>query len=642
MRRDLILNYLMSKNKPISSEKLEYEFSISGRTLRNEIKILNEIGKDYNFEVTRLRGQGYVLNVGNAVELRNYLEDVTDNGTPDLKGVRVNNIIVILLQTKDFITIESFTERLMVSRSTVISDLTDVEKIVDDFNLSIERKSHYGVRLVGDEICLRRALSFFLKQNEFGLQKQISYEVFEANYPAEAVRSALSSELSNRDIKISYFAFENILSHIMVLAFRVSCGNYILDGQEQRLDSEVIKEQFMEPARKVCELISKLYSVQMPESEVTYLAAHICGKSSADVSEEKENNDIKEKLTYALEKLDVSFCTNFSKDTQLIESLALHMYPLLNRLYFNLTLTNPLIESLYCRYSHIFLITINFSEIIKDVWGFELSKDEIGYLAMHFATHLEREKQKQLGSFKKILLVFENAGASVSLVVMKLKSVFNEAEVTVVQGHNLCDVEQSDYDLMVSAVPIDSSNINIPYFRISNIPTDRDLQKIKGFASKYPSVKFGKAQSIISMFYPELFSIETDKEYMQILEEKAQQAVDLKFAKSEFPALVFEREAILSTVFQEGIAVPHPLKMNANKGSISVAVLKKPIYSDGKAVNLIFLVNLYNDTLYLHTEITKIILHLIENPIDKQKLIKAKDFEEFHFELSKILLKGII
>ncbi|WP_088042586.1 BglG family transcription antiterminator [Bacillus sp. EAC] len=643
MRRDLILQYLYQKGKSLTTQELESEFAISNRTLRNELKELNVIGEKSGFVIQKKRGEGFLLHVVNKELVQTYMKEIEGAIAPDLPRVRVVNIIMLLLQTTEFQTIDMFADSLMISRSTVFSDMIEVERQARIFDLKVESKSRYGVRLVGDETNFRRAFSYFLSQKETGLLKKSTYQQFEKAFPFEEIRTVLREEIQNNQLKLSFFALENILVHIQVLSFRVTQHNFILPNQEKKLDVSLIKPSFMNIAKRICEILSELYHVVLPESEIVYLAAHISGKSSVDDIEEQEKNDLNQKLKKCLEKLDQTFLTHFMSDQQLLNTLIMHMYPLLRRLYFNLKLTNPLLDDVYSRYSDVFMIALNFSEMIKEIWGFELSSDEMGYITMHFAAHMEREKQKQLSSYKKILLSHGSGAGSAFLLKMKLETVFQEATIDVVLDSELQSAQLEDYDLVVSSIPIRFDNISIPYIQVAPILTETDIQRIRRTLTRYPASRVEEnAPTLLSLFHSELFHIEESREtfdYKAFIKEKAKKVVENGFATPDYPDLVVEREEKISTILQNGIASPHALKMVAIQDSISVVIFKNPPTYDGKVVQILFLINLRAGDLFLHKELSRLFLHLMEHPEAKQKVLKSNNFTDFQYEISKILFQ---
>jgi lichenan operon transcriptional antiterminator len=641
MRRDLILQYLYQKGKTLTSHEIESEFAISNRTLRNELKELNVIGEKSGFVIQKKRGAGYLLHVVNQEMVQSYLEEIKGDLAPDLPRVRVSNIIMLLLQTTEFQTIDMFADSLMISRSTVLSDMVEVEKQVRIFDLKVEAKSRYGVRLLGDETNFRRAFSYFLSQKETGLLKKSNYLNFEKAFPFEEIRAVLSEEVQINHLKLSYFALENILVHIQILSFRVTQHNFILPNQEKKLDVSLIKPSYMNIAKRICEVLSELYHVVLPESEMIYLAAHISGKSSVDDIEEKEKNDLEQKLKHCFEKLDQTFLTQFTGDQQLSDMLLMHMYPLLRRIYFNLKLTNPLIDDVYSRYSDVFMIALKFSEMIKEIWGFELSSDEMGYITMHFAAHMEREKQKQLSSYKKILLSYGSGAGSAELLKMKLETLFQGAAINVVLYSELQSVHLEEYDLLVSSHPIRFDNSSIPYIQVAPILTETDIERIRRTLTRYPASRVKEnAPTLLSLFHSEMFYIEDTREsfdYKAYIKEKAKRVVELSFATPDFPDLVVEREEKISTILQNGIAVPHALKMVAIQDSISVVIFKNPTTYDGKVIQILFLINLRAGDLFLHKELSRLVLHLMEHPEAKQRILKSSNFNDFQYEVSKIL-----
>jgi lichenan operon transcriptional antiterminator len=641
MRRDLILQYLYQKGKSLTSHEIESEFAISNRTLRNELKELNVIGEKSGFVIQKKRGEGFLLHVVNQEMVQSYLKEKKGALAPDLPRVRVINIIMLLLQTTEFQTIDMFAESLMISRSTVLSDMVEVEKQVRIFDLKVESKSRYGVRLLGDETNFRRAFSYFLSQKETGLLKKSNYLNFEKAFPFEEIRTVLSEEVQNNHLKLSYFALENILGHIQILSFRVTQHNFILPNQEKKLDVSLIKPSYMNIAKRICEILSELYHVVLPESEIIYLAAHLSGKSSVDDIEEQEKNDLKQKLKQCLEKLDQTFLTQFTGDQQLLDNLLMHMYPLLRRLYFNLKLSNPLIDDVYSRYSDVFMIALKFSEMIKEIWGFELSSDEMGYLTMHFAAHMEREKQKQLSSYKKILLSYGSGAGSADLLKMKLATLFQGATIDVVLYSDLQTVHLEEYDLLVSSIPIRFDNSSIPYIQVGPILSETDIQRIRRTLTRYPASKVKEnVPTLLSLFHSELFYIEESREsfdYKAFIKEKAKRVVELGFATPDYPDLVVEREEKISTILQNGIAVPHALKMVAIQDSVSVVIFKNPPTYDGKVVQILFLINLRAGDLFLHKELSRLVLHLMDHFEAKQRILKSNNFNDFQYEISKIL-----
>lgn len=77
----------------------------------------------------------------------------------------------------------------------------------------------------------------------------------------------------------------------------------------------------------------------------------------------------------------------------------------------------------------IFNIAIQFCDILHEKYNVEFTFDEIGFVAMHFAAHMVKEKQLKLQSYNKICVICSSGGGSAYMIKMQLESVFPKSEV---------------------------------------------------------------------------------------------------------------------------------------------------------------------------------------------------------------------
>jgi lichenan operon transcriptional antiterminator len=100
-------------------------------------------------------------------------------------------------------------------------------------------------------------------------------------------------------------------------------------------------------------------------------------------------------------------------------------------------------------------------------------------------------------------------------------------------------------------------------------------------------------------------------------------------ASEYFADLVMERENKFSTIYNKGIAAPHPLRLEAKTSTIGVTILRNPIEWQGKEVSLIFLINLKQGHLFLHKEISNFLMKLMDNDAARKALLQVHSFDEF-------------
>lgn len=98
-----------------------------------------------------------------------------------------------------------------------------------------------------------------------------------------------------------------------------------------------------------------------------------------------------------------------------------------------------------------------------------------------------------------------------------------------------------------------------------------------------------------------------------------------------------ERENYLSTIYQNGIAIPHPLIMSGKKNRMSVCVLPEGAVDAERTVKIIFMVSLKAEQLELHQIISKELSKLMNHPAAINALVESKDYHEFYYTLKRVL-----
>ena len=132
-----IFTFLASQKGPLSPEELARKFQISKRTLRNDIRILNEELAPWNAKILMKRGNGYILEIpeDSLILLQN---DTTPDGSLDSVDKRINHIIIYMLYSDDFKTQDDLANEVFVSINTIISYLKTVRLILQKYDLTLK------------------------------------------------------------------------------------------------------------------------------------------------------------------------------------------------------------------------------------------------------------------------------------------------------------------------------------------------------------------------------------------------------------------------------------------------------------------------------------------------------------------------
>lgn len=631
----MILNHLLNKEVHISLADLTESFQVSERTIRNEVKYLNEDGIKNGFRIQTLRGQGYQLQIENKPLFTDYLKKQTASFDTQSVSQRLLYLELLLFQQQDFITIDQLASQLQVSRSTIQQDLKRVDTFLHTYGLLLKRKAHYGVQIVGPEKKHRAALAKLLNTSSEQLSQTEAYRSFRKTLDIQALTLFIKERVTHYQIYISDVALRNMVDHVCILAFRVSQKNYI------RMTGPLEKNPIYTALSKdIAAFIEAQYHLDVPEAEQDFLAEHLIGKVTVDTISKEEKMRLQAKINDAMTAIDQQYGTTFQPDEELQNALLLHIYPLMLRLHYNLQLDNPIIEDLYTRYANVFNISISFVQYLQDNEDFIITKDEIGYVAMYFAASLEKERNQKFRMYKKIGVLCSSGAGAAYLLKMKLESAFTNAEIVTFSMYELDKLRNSDCDVVITTFPLTIDDLDIPVIETALLPGDQELARLKdtlAFSAETQTSPATDAEPLLSYFAEECFTITEANNYLDILKTRCHFLMEAGYAPPTFLDDVLERENKMTTIYQNSIAGPHPIQMGARKECIDVIILKQPAYYMDKKVRLIFLLNLDKGHLFIHKEVSRLMIRIMENDTVRKQLLACKNYAEFISILKSIL-----
>ncbi|GAB6099212.1 hypothetical protein JCM16358_10910 [Halanaerocella petrolearia] len=165
-RSGKILRILLSNEKPIIIKKLAKEFDVSARTVRSDLKKLEEWLKLRNINLIKKPRVGVWIEADSVqkAELERQLFKAQKNNDPLSPPRRQKYILKCLLETDKQYTMKLLAEELYVSRSTIYKDLKKVETWLSNYDLILERKRNCGIEVRGDEKNWRKAVADLLAE----------------------------------------------------------------------------------------------------------------------------------------------------------------------------------------------------------------------------------------------------------------------------------------------------------------------------------------------------------------------------------------------------------------------------------------------------------------------------------------------
>lgn len=641
MRQEKIVEYLYAKKQAIAPKALAAEFQISERTLANDIKWLKEIGSNEGFTVERIRSAGYQLKVLDNDRFRSYLmqskqQEQVDHSSPQ---ERIKNIELLLLFHEEYITMQQIAEWLDVSLSTVKADIKQVEQFCTDYELSLFSKAHYGLKILGTESKKRRAILYLIRNTLHTPVLTEKYKEFNFTFDEAALRHFLQEQLQKNQLKISDIVYENIVQHIRLLSFRMLQNNTLSNDE---VAETTIIDGYERLTEELVGYLEETYDLVFSNVEKNYLEEQLRGKFTV-LENGDGNQQLKQAIEKALEHVDRQYHTEFRKDQGLANALLMHVAPLLQRLYTGHQLENPIIEDIYTQYANVFNVAMVFiNELNKDL-DTDISKDEIGYVAIYFAASLEKQSNQVIDDYQKIAVICSTGGGAAYLLKVNLERLFNNAEVETFALNEMDQIDAS-FDLLISTVPLEQADFEIPIIYTKTILSQAEITKIEkdlNLLRESQNKVFDVHQFILSLFDDKWFQIkEQSEDYLNLLENEGAHLEEQGWVKQGFKQSVLNREKMIDTIYQQGVAGPHPMEQAAIKEVIDVILLKKPLIYREKKVRIIFLINIKKDHLNLHKEISRLMIKMMDDPMLETQLTKITNFQDFKSYMKSLMKEG--
>jgi lichenan operon transcriptional antiterminator len=629
-----ILRELMSAEQPLTSEYLANVIQVTSRTVRNDIKDLDEILSKHGASIKSVRGKGYELVVQDDVLFRKLLQNTfqsdpfTHETVPNSSEERVQYLIKRLLLSEGYVKLEDLADELFVSKSTLQNDLRDVKEILKAYEIELEKRPNYGLKLKGKEMKLRFCMSEYI----FNRKDTELNSIYEQNsiLPKEEImliRNIILEQIKEHDMTMSDVRLDNLTIHIAIACNRIRNGNYVSMFPDEI--KNISKHKEYDIATKIVRKIEESLQVSFPSSEVAYVTIHLLGTNiivRSDISEEEIqpyiDRNIYQLTMKILETIENKLKLGIKHDQELVMAMCLHLKPAINRYRYGMNLRNPMLHAIKSNYPLAFEAGILAGMVLKEELGIDIDENEIGFLALHIGAAIERKK---LGMKpKKCLIVCASGLGSAKLLHYKLQEKFGSKLdiLGTTEYYKLNQIPLHALDFIISTIPI-RDPLPIPVIEVNTILGDNDLGKIESAISEniVTDLEYTSEELV---FLQQKF--ETKEEVIEFLGNQLQR---LGLVNETFIQSVLEREAISPTCFGNLVAIPHPIMPQTDKTFWAICTLEKPIMWADKRVQFVCLLSVEKNSTADLQKMYKLLGSLVDDHKKVQQLLKCKTYQEF-------------
>ena len=641
----------LCKNKEFANiNHMADELKVTTRSVRTYIKQLNEnLGEDIA-QIIYVKGYGYKLEIKNkeAFELL-FEENKKISFDFNVKDERILYLLDFFTEFNDVITIDQLAEQISVGRTTIVNDIKSTREILNEYNLDLIKKQNYGMWLKGNEFDKRLLLINYIYKDSKNDLKNSKY--------VNEVDTRLLKQLKTKILRLfkedNFYAtnqiFEETIKYILVQIVRIKNGNEIVE-YDKRFDLLGSYDEY-NLSQKIKVIVEENFDITLNEYETLYLTLPLVSGNAAPISKFMSNKpQLRENISDLMEKIFKEIYIRMGiiiSDQTLRDNLGYHLEFTLNRLLFNIKLKNLLLEDMKENYVLPYNLAKISADVIENVYNLVMPEDEIGYIAIHFGSYLE--KNIISNTLQKVAIVCSTGLGATNLITIRIRKIIGEnVEIDTFSIFDIDKVNLSQYDLVFTTSDID---INSNY--VLKIDTILDESKLRNKIEKViylnnsnlsknlNNVKLADNLIVGAFLHEKYFSVLNNKTISVALKNMIDKMMQDGVVGEKFKKDILERENSHPTIFKSGLLLPHSVNDKSNELCVSIGVLQKPIEYQGIEIKIIMLIAFSGDDQNsdLLVKVYEEALSIGQNEKYINQLSKCRDFYDLTRTLLKISIK---
>lgn len=575
--------FTLLQNETLPQEELAQRLSVSTRTVRADITALNALLLHYGAQFILTRGSGYQLVIHDPTRYQTLEESAPKaQHIPRTAADRIHFLLVRFLTSAFSIKLEDLADAWFVSRATLQGDMVDVRERFQRYQLTLETRPRHGMKLFGSEVSIRACLTDLLWElSQPGpLNPLIGEEAFDASVPT-LLAGVLQETLTRHHVRLTDAGERFICLYGAVAVRRVSEGYPLAD-----FSAEDVAQNVRDAARELANTMQQLAGKLLAPAEEEWLCVHLAARQVQDVDPGTISADDDEALVnYILRYINQQYNYNLLDDAQLRADLLTHIKTMITHVRYQIMIPNPLLENIKQHYPMAWDMTL----AAVSSWGkytpYAISENEIGFLVLHIGVGLERHYNIGYQRQPQVLLVCDTSNAMVRMIEAILQRKYPQLEIAATLSQREYEQrEEIAEDFVISTVRI--SEKEKPVVTIAPFPTDYQLDQI----GKLVLVDRTRPWMLNKYFDEAHFQvIDTPMDQQALFATLCQQLQQEGFVGAEFHGSVVEREAIVSTMLGDGIALPHALGLLAKKTVVYTVIAPHGIAWGDETAHIIFL-----------------------------------------------------
>lgn len=453
----LVLKTIVN-NPSITGKEVEQSLDLSRKQVSYTMDKINQYLADNGLpKIERLRTGKFVIPVPVLEQYQTEDIGIKDSTYVYSDKERGALIFLILLCTREELSIYHFTSKLDISKNTFLIDVKKLEERLAPYSLGIHYSRQDGYHLAGSEFCKREAMIPIVRQilNMPNGQEAIM-EISQVDPELmEQVRGQIS-EIENK-LKIR-FTDERLreLPYILCLVLiRIKKGRILEDLPESFQHIAGTKEY------SVMVEFAKEHDVAWQTEKIFFAAQiQISNYHSFQSDNLRSEVEIMEAARQVIDNFEKIICVNIKEQDILLEALFQHVKPAFYRVKYHYHIEQSIVDMVLPRYSSLHAMVKRSMKPLEELAGSEFPDEELVYITALFGAWLQREGILDIENQKKRAVIVCANGVSVSnFLFFTLRELFPEIEfLTCLSMRDFTEYKE-EFELVFTMVRLETDKL---------------------------------------------------------------------------------------------------------------------------------------------------------------------------------------
>ena len=496
-----IMNDLLTASYPISKKALMEKYHVSDRSIKYDINNLRGWLEDEasNILVQYIQKCGFKLSgsTKDIYELQQLFSKEKEK-TRIFSTERTRYIILMLLTSNEFITIQDFSSKLDVSKNTVTRDIDTISDMLAIWDIYLDRKAHWGFKINTTETKRRQAIEYFiLSMLDVRSIEEILQGLRQCFLPVFFRKIMCQYLIEEQDVenlcKLCKQLLENIYKMTDVLDDKGSIEVFIRicvalhqirhkSGIGDLVKFSAISNDTDHFFRIELKKMFGHFNIDIEEAELNWLLLPFTKDNSI-----KTTIDIEKITLQIIQKTSHSTKIPFSADCELYENLLMHIKRAFVKKQYHMVNVNPLLDDILHHFGQLFNVV---KQICYDVFGrynIYLRDEEISYIVLYFQLSYETLFGKER---IRTIVVCSTGISSAKLLMVQLKNKFDVLQIvgccSILHAEKF--IAHNPIDLIISVLPMQTET---PCIVVNAFLQKDDIKKIQSVLDNFkltPSV----------------------------------------------------------------------------------------------------------------------------------------------------------